>query len=342
MSAAQTLLSLKDGEQIQFKSYGNYAHLDNAPRVDNLRVTILDERDGFAHTIGTPLAHVSPVSATHMWKRYCSLSQMRRPDVKFPQANNHLNYMVVSTGSIREWPVAPRASNFAGHVKDACSFSQKIEAAQMLGVVVVGGGAVGVEFAGKVKARYPRTDVTLIHSRGQLLSKEPLPDEFKARTLHLLLEEGVRQVRLTSGGHIHAGLVISAVTSVTPSTSFLPPAVLAADGSGDLALSNCVFAAGDIVDKPGIRLGGSAMIMGCVAAANIYSSILVLEPGALLVLEDCPEIRPHMALSIGTNIVCYAGDNGAIQYGKALAQSFFGGDLGWQRVLENLGLGSST
>jgi len=46
------------------------------------------------------------------------------------------------------------------------------------GVVVIGGGAVGVEIATELKVVMPDLKVTLVHSRNRLLSSEPLPDEF--------------------------------------------------------------------------------------------------------------------------------------------------------------------
>jgi chemotaxis response regulator CheB len=47
MSALSTLLSLKDGQKMPLALYGNFRHLQEAPQIATLRVTLLDKRDGF-------------------------------------------------------------------------------------------------------------------------------------------------------------------------------------------------------------------------------------------------------------------------------------------------------
>jgi len=47
MSAAMTLIALKDGLQIPFASYGDYSHLRNLPSNPDFNITMIDERDGF-------------------------------------------------------------------------------------------------------------------------------------------------------------------------------------------------------------------------------------------------------------------------------------------------------
>lgn len=79
------------------------------------------------------------------------------------------------------------------------------------------------------------TRVTLIHARDHLLSKEPVPVEFKSRVLQLLREQGVNvilqerpivedlsdgtsYVKFDNGDRIHAAVVIMAVASISPSS----------------------------------------------------------------------------------------------------------------------------
>lgn len=101
-------------------------------------------------------------------------------------------------------------------------------------------GAVGVEFAGKIQTHYAGTPVTLIHSRDQLLSNEPLPEEFKLKALELLQQEGVKveelpdgthYVRFNDGGRLHTAMVIMATASSTPASQFLPCSVLSNTGT---------------------------------------------------------------------------------------------------------------
>lgn len=55
-------------------------------------------------------------------------------------------------------------------------------------------GAVGVEMATSLRSKHPEQDVTLIHSRKELLGSEPLPDEFKCKVHELVLEKGVKVI----------------------------------------------------------------------------------------------------------------------------------------------------
>lgn len=108
-------------------------------------------------------------------------------------------------------------------------------------------GAVGIEIAAEIKHHHPTKNVILIHSRNQLLSNEPLPLEFKERTLAIVEEEGVRvllnnraavvaqpdgtsTVTLTDGRVIRAGKVITAISKWTPVSGALPAQCLTDEG----------------------------------------------------------------------------------------------------------------
>lgn len=98
--------------------------------------------------------------------------------------------------------------------------------------------------AAELKVVEPTLNVKLIHSRGKLLSSEPLPDSFKDRTATVVLESGVDLIlghrvneitpvnkedekplfnlKLSNGSELLAGHVISAISHGVPSTKFLP------------------------------------------------------------------------------------------------------------------------
>jgi NADH dehydrogenase FAD-containing subunit len=119
-------------------------------------------------------------------------------------------------------------------------------------VVVVGGGAVGIEMAAELKLTQPDTDITLVHSREQLLSAEPLPEETKLKALELLRETGVdvlmshrldtmKEVKtadhskflgltFTNGHKMKTSEVIMAISRSTPTTTYLPQEVLDEEG----------------------------------------------------------------------------------------------------------------
>jgi hypothetical protein len=104
-------------------------------------------------------------------------------------------------------------------------------------------GAVGVEVAAELKLTHPFVSVTLVHSRGLLLSSEPLPNGFKKEVENALKRQGVNiipgkravevttaetncplltPVALDDGTYLYPGLVISTIEPVVPNTSYLP------------------------------------------------------------------------------------------------------------------------
>lgn len=64
LSASLALIALKDGQTIPFAAYGNYSHLRAAPRVQDLRITIIDQRDGFCMVPFQVLDSSKPVLLT--------------------------------------------------------------------------------------------------------------------------------------------------------------------------------------------------------------------------------------------------------------------------------------
>lgn len=106
--------------------------------------------------------------------------------------------------------------------------------------------------ATELKTVYPDLDVTLVHSRDKLLSAEPLPEEFKDKTLELVRESGVKvilghrvleikkvedrpgkplwKLKLSDGTSMHAGHVISAISRPVSTSSYLPSAAVDEEG----------------------------------------------------------------------------------------------------------------
>lgn len=107
--------------------------------------------------------------------------------------------------------------------------------------------------AAELKLVQPKLRVTIIHSKPQLLSSEPLPDEAKQEALSLIREAGVETVMavrvtqiseamdpktksayfivsLSDGRQMVAGFVINAVSQFVPTSSYLPIDVLDTEG----------------------------------------------------------------------------------------------------------------
>ena len=77
-------------------------------------------------------------------------------------------YLAIATGSQKRYPGALDANGKLECMRFFAGRQEAIETAQR--IVVVGGGAAGVEVAGDIKSKYPEKEVTLVHSRTHLLN----------------------------------------------------------------------------------------------------------------------------------------------------------------------------
>lgn len=168
------------------------------------------------------------------------------------------DYFIAASGLRRVWPVVPQSLTREGYLSEVENHINTLATA-IHGVVVVGGGAVGIEMAAELKVVRPEVKVTLVHSGDKLLSSEGLSEECKDRTLELLKEmdvdvllrrrvvrssdsgKGTKEVEFTDGQRLTASQIIMAVSRSVPSTSYLPPKVLDQDGYVRILPKSVVF-----------------------------------------------------------------------------------------------------
>ncbi|OJD40820.1 fad nad-binding domain-containing protein [Diplodia corticola] len=387
VAAILGLLNGLDGNPVR-PVYGDFKSDVPNPRPKTpVEITLVDERDGFFHSVGAPLAHVARGSVESSWLRYKALWRLKRkelsirrgrvreirPDalsatfVDYDDDNKEVtldyDYLLLATGSRREWPIVPKANSYRSYVIEAHKHIAGIEVAKSDTVAVIGGGAVGVEFAGEIKSHHPHNRVILIHSRSELLSNEPLPSEFKAQTstmleemgvelilgqrANVITEDGFSKITLTDGRVINAGHVFPATSRYSPNTECLPRDAIDENGYvkvtshmtlKDISNAERHFAAGDICHWSGIKRAGPAMVMGHVAAANLFNAILKRDdPDVEVEVAEFPEVAPMMALAIGSAAITYHPDKGVFWGPERLAE-VFGNDLGWANTLRFLGL----
>ncbi|KAF7555730.1 hypothetical protein G7Z17_g2016 [Cylindrodendrum hubeiense] len=276
-----------------------------------------------------------------------------------------------STGLRRNWPAAPRSLNRHEHLSDVHQHISSIQKSRH--VVVVGGGAVGVEMASEMKLLYPDLEVTLAHSRDKLLSSEPLPEVTKQKILQLLKELGVRvllghrleemeavqnddgeatyNLSFSNGLNMSANSILHATSGSSPSTEFLPSA--AVDSKGyvkvqpslmfDKSIPNHQyhFSAGDINRWSGIKRCGVAMHGGQIVAHNIYQQILKDKLNQEPNFKDMDQVPPMIALAIGNSAVAYAAESGTT-WGRAVRETYFGQDYCWSFCWNQMGLNGSA
>ncbi|KAI0020859.1 FAD/NAD(P)-binding domain-containing protein [Xylariomycetidae sp. FL0641] len=366
-----------------------------------VEITIVDERDGFYHVIGSPLALATRTYAEKAWVDYKDVKILQRPDVRFvhgtlvsidpesktatitergpdssqtpTQSTVAYDFFIAATGLRRAWPVVPQALSRKAYLAEAGAHIDAVRGSRAP-VLVVGGGAVGIEMAAELKDVQPATAVTLAHSRDKLLSAEPLPDMVKDCALELTRQTGVevllghrvvsdeaavdgdgrpaRRVRFGNGAEMLASVVVMAVSRAEPSTSFLPRAALTADGYARVrpsmqlqeapGLANAAdhFAVGDLIHWSGIKRCGAAMHEGKYAALNIHQLMLRERGGdesrepVFMELQDIP---PMIGLAVGKNAVSFGPEG--MNSGKQVMQRFFEDDLGFRIVWDYLRLG---
>ncbi|OKL58316.1 hypothetical protein UA08_06423 [Talaromyces atroroseus] len=213
LSVTLNLLDLCNGLAPRFS--GSKSPVDISQQTP-VEVTIVDERDGFYHLIGTPLAFASKTYAEKAWLRFGDIPALQTPAVKIIQARitdvdcedkvaavteigtqNNIqipyDYFVAASGLRRTKPSAPLALTRKLYLEEVSEHIHRIETTKD-GVVVIGAGAVGIEIAAELKMVQPEIKVTLIHSRSKILSSEDFPDEFKDTTLSLVHDAGVETV----------------------------------------------------------------------------------------------------------------------------------------------------
>ncbi|KAF2453694.1 hypothetical protein BDY21DRAFT_387870 [Lineolata rhizophorae] len=396
LAAALNLLDLCGGKAARFAPEADSSAVGP---VTPVQVTIVDERDGFYHLIGSPLTLASKDYMQRFWRRFDEIPALQTPAIRcirgtptsidcqrkvalvdnFGRAKNQqeieYDFLVTATGLRRVWPVVPQSRTLVDYYSEAGAHVDAVRDAA--GAAVIGGGAVGIEIAAELKLVLPDQKVTLIHSRDKLLSSEPLPDDFKDRTLELLCMEGVEiimgkrvmemtaldsdsnssgsprtKLKLSDGTELLVGHVINAVSQSVPSTAFLPAEVLDPNGyvqiGTDLSFLPSVpnasahFAVGDATSWSGIKRCGAAMHMGHFAAANIYQRMREARFGTPPSLMTFPiEVPPMIGLAVGKNAIAYSPAEG-MSDGKKVLEAFFGNDLGFQICWKYLQLGKES
>ncbi|TIC89998.1 Apoptosis-inducing factor-like protein A [Colletotrichum higginsianum] len=237
------------------------------------------------------------------------------------------DYLVVATGTRLQAPGSMPYDDKLSSVEYLRSYQDSVIKASS--IVIVGGGAVGVQMATDLKELYPAKEVTLVHSREHLmpLYHTKMDEIIKSRfsELGVKLITGTRAVlppdgtqgalKLTDGREIVADLVIPA-TGQTPNNGFVKTLEPSTDdpllnpSNGfikvrptlqfkDPAYSN-LFAAGDIADSGAHKAARPGAAQAQVVAKNIVAMVEGREPTEKLLVTP-PGI--HLSLGLIKNMV---------------------------------------
>lgn len=158
-------------------------------------------------------------------------------------------------------------------------------------VLIVGGGAAGVEIAGELSTHFPDKKITLVHSHGRLLVtrggylvpewvSERLHTQLEARGVTIHLNERVSEKAgsyFTSSGEVEADYVFWAVGN-KPNAGLVKPDHLTSSGTVVIddqfrTLLPNVYAAGDVCSSPGRKTAGLAKWEGAACASALLAHL---------------------------------------------------------------------
>ena len=220
------------------------------------------------------------------------------PECPKQEGTINFKYVILASGRDRSWPATP-----LGQTKDIFLLEMKKFHDSLIDkkiITVVGGGAVGVEFAGDLKHHFPGKTVQLVHPH-EKFPPEPLTDAFKDLVKQSLESSGVKVIRkriskqledgnlvTTDGDVIESDFVYWATSHKNNTTVLVPELQLRFVNKANnilvndyLQLSNTeityshFFAIGDLIEKKMIiKSAGWAIYMGRASAHNVISLIV--------------------------------------------------------------------
>lgn len=244
------------------------------------------------------------------------------------------DYLVAATGTRLASPGSMPTYEKATSVDYLRKHNQGIK--QSKSVILIGGGAVGVQMACDLKELYPEKEVTLVHSREHIMPvyHEKLSDLIKERFqelgVHFIGGSRVSippggypiggtgepiEVKLQDGRTLTADFVVQA-TGQTPNTQWLKDLPASSTDSilnpkngfirvkptlqfADPAYPH-MYAVGDVADSGAHKAARPGMGQGIVAAKNIVAMVEGKEPREKIEI-DPPAI--HLSLGLTKNTI---------------------------------------
>lgn len=245
------------------------------------------------------------------------------------------DYLVAATGTRLASPGSMPSDEKATSVDYLKGYNQRIQ--QSRSVILVGGGAVGVQMACDIKELYPDKEVTLVHSREHIMPvyHEKLSDMIKERLQELGINfvGGSRvdipqggyplggtgepiEVKLQDGRTLTADFVVQA-TGQTPNTQWLQGLAAASSPGSILNPRNGfvrvrptlqfadpayphLYAVGDVADSGAHKAARPGMGQAVVTAKNIAAMVRGMQPEEKITIEPA---AIHLTLGLTRNTI---------------------------------------
>lgn len=178
---------------------------------DNVEVVVLEKSKYYFHAVGAPRAFVDasftnklfipydnalPAAAKAFAKVTPALVTRIVPgtnEVEYaavgedgdtlagPVKTLSYDYLVLATGSTYAAPVKPAKLSFKRSITESKFAQVREQIVKSNSVLIVGGGPVGIEIAGEIKAKYPKKTVTILDASDKLVSGANVRDKFRSK-----------------------------------------------------------------------------------------------------------------------------------------------------------------
>ncbi|KAJ3410249.1 hypothetical protein HDV05_003996 [Chytridiales sp. JEL 0842] len=250
---------------------GSFAGVYTAKALDaalgtSAKITLIEEKEAFFITFGSPRTLSDPSFAKRVWVPYTKIFS-KNPENKVVQntvksvhekhvilkddTKIEFDYVCIATGSSLNSPLKSTKHTIKEGIEESNTLHNAIKAATTNGVVIVGGGSVGIELAGEIKTDLPGVKVTLIHGAGELLNNSPyITSKTKSRTLDSLKKLGVEVL-------LNSRVVRNEDGSILPggSTFNLTPHTLKLESGTEITSDVQILCTG--ISKPNSELAAS-------------------------------------------------------------------------------------
>ncbi|XP_024864819.1 apoptosis-inducing factor 2 isoform X2 [Kryptolebias marmoratus] len=276
--------------------------------------TLIDMRDAFHHNVAALRASLQPGFVQRTFIPYAETFGHSFVQGRVEQVDTHRQLVILQGGKEIYYShlILCTGSDgpFPGRFNIEASYETAIQAYQDLitqfqaadSVLVVGGGATGVEMAAEIKTEYPDKKVVLIHSRIALADTELLPS-VRQQAKQVLLEKGVELllgqkvcnlselqlnvtqkntvVKTDKGETLTTDLIICCTGLKINSAAYASSLSDSMADSGALKVSNHlqvegfsnIYAVGDCADIKEPKLAYYASLHAAVAVTNIINSL---------------------------------------------------------------------
>ncbi|KAF9119762.1 Apoptosis-inducing factor 2 [Mortierella sp. 14UC] len=206
-------------------SYGGVACVNkllrNLSKDSNVKITLIEKCDARYHCVASYRALVQKDFAKNLWIPYTNLFPKGSPHrihrgLVRNIYNDHVlvapvhddpgesstssselqriyfDYLVIATGSAIPSPAKWTVNSSTDGLRKLDDTRNLI--AQSERIVVIGGGACGVELSGEIKYTFPDKSVTLIHDMPALVDYPRFPESFKEEARRYLTKQGVEVI----------------------------------------------------------------------------------------------------------------------------------------------------